>query len=126
MSYLKDKFGLQGKKALVTGASRGIGQAIAVALAHAGADVAITSSKSEEALVETKQRINETGRKCVTLVYDIGDLQQAVKGVDDAAAALGGLDIVVNNAGCAWPQDILTVTPESLQRMTDKIGRAHV
>lgn len=117
MSYLEKTFGLDGKRALVTGASRGIGQAIAIALAQSGADVAVTASKSEEALAETKKMIEAAGRKCVMLVYDISNVDEAIKGVADAAAGLGGLDIVVNNAGSVWPHDALAITPESFQQL---------
>jgi 2-deoxy-D-gluconate 3-dehydrogenase len=91
-------FDLTGRNAFVTGASRGIGQAIAVALAEAGADVALVA-RSEDGLADTAEQITAIGRKAVVLQADVTD--QAA--VEDAAAAaidqLGFVDIVVNNAG---------------------------
>jgi NAD(P)-dependent dehydrogenase (short-subunit alcohol dehydrogenase family) len=91
-------FDLSGRTAFVTGASRGIGQAIAVALAEAGADVALVA-RSEEGLADTAEEISAIGRKAVVIPADVTD-QHAV--ADAAAAAidqLGSVDIVVNNAG---------------------------
>jgi NAD(P)-dependent dehydrogenase (short-subunit alcohol dehydrogenase family) len=91
-------FDLSGRRALVTGASRGIGQAIAVALAEAGADVAITA-RTREALDETKALIDETGRRCAVLVHDVRDVTASAAVAKDTAKDLGGLDILINNAG---------------------------
>lgn len=89
---------LAGKTALVTGASRGIGRAIAVGYAKAGADVAI-SARGADNLAETKAEIEAEGRKAFVVPADVTD-RDAVRGmVDDAIAALGHLDVVVNNAG---------------------------
>ncbi|SCW49137.1 NAD(P)-dependent dehydrogenase, short-chain alcohol dehydrogenase family [Rhizobium mongolense subsp. loessense] len=91
-------FDLTGRRALVTGASRGIGQAIAIALAKAGADVAITA-RAVEGLAETRELIEKSGSRSVTLAQDVRDVE-ACGGVTRAAAEmLGGLDILVNNAG---------------------------
>jgi NAD(P)-dependent dehydrogenase (short-subunit alcohol dehydrogenase family) len=91
-------FELTGRAAFVTGASRGIGQVIAVALAEAGADVALVA-RSEDGLADTAEEITAVGRKAVVIPADVTD--QAA--VEDAAAAaidqLGFVDIVVNNAG---------------------------
>jgi NAD(P)-dependent dehydrogenase (short-subunit alcohol dehydrogenase family) len=95
---MRPNFDLSGRRALVTGASRGIGQAIAVALAEAGADVAITA-RTREALDDTKERIDETGRRCKTLAQDVRDVTASAVVAKDAANALGGLDILINNAG---------------------------
>jgi NAD(P)-dependent dehydrogenase (short-subunit alcohol dehydrogenase family) len=94
----RPNFDLSGRRALVTGASRGIGQAIAVALAGAGADVAITA-RTREALDETAALIEETGRRCEVLVQDVRDVTASAAIAKDAANALGGLDILINNAG---------------------------
>jgi NAD(P)-dependent dehydrogenase (short-subunit alcohol dehydrogenase family) len=94
----RPNFDLSGRCALVTGASRGIGQAIAVALAGAGADVAITA-RTREALDETKALIDETGRRCAAIVQDVRDVTASAAVAKEAAKALGGLDILVNNAG---------------------------
>lgn len=91
-------FDLTGRKALVTGASRGLGQAIAEALAGAGADVALTA-RNEHALDETARRIRAMGRTVVSRRLDVTNVSACGTVVADAAEALGGLDILVNNAG---------------------------
>ena len=91
-------FDLSGRKALVTGASRGLGQAIAEALASAGADVAITARKSDD-LAKTASRITAHGRICAPLSLDVRDVAACGAAISQAADALGGLDILVNNAG---------------------------
>lgn len=91
-------FDLSGRRALVTGASRGIGQAIAVALAQAGADIAITA-RTIEALSETHSRIGNLGRRCVALTQDVRDVEECARVTKEAADKLGGLDILINNAG---------------------------
>lgn len=91
-------FRLDGRKALVTGASRGIGRCIAVAYAEAGADVAI-SARDEPKLAEVAAEIEAIGRKAVVVPADVLDGDAVRAAVDAAALALGGLDTVVNNAG---------------------------
>ena len=91
-------FSFEGKKALVTGGGRGIGRAIALALAQQGADVAIAARGREE-LEHVAGEIRALKRKAAVHVVDMGDTRKAVEMVDAAADALGGLDILVNNAG---------------------------
>ena len=91
-------FDLSGRKAIVTGASRGIGQAIAEALAGAGANVAITA-RDVASLEETGGRIAAHGRKAYMFSLDVRDVDACGKVISKAADALGGLDILVNNAG---------------------------
>ena len=94
-----DDFSLDGKVALVTGATRGLGQAMAVALAEAGADVALVgSSKPAEA---TADKIHALGRKTLTLTCDLSaaSVAELAKLVDDVVAEFGRIDILVNNAG---------------------------
>jgi 3-oxoacyl-[acyl-carrier protein] reductase len=90
---------LEGKRALVTGASRGIGAAIAKALAAEGADVAITYEKSAEAAAEVVRAIQMLGRRAVAIQADSADVAAVRASVDKTVAGLGGLDILVNNAG---------------------------
>jgi 7-alpha-hydroxysteroid dehydrogenase len=91
-------FSFEGKKALVTGGGRGIGRAIALALAQQGADVAI-AARSREELEQVAGEIRALGRKASVHIVDMGDTRKAVEIVDAAAKAIGGLDILVNNAG---------------------------
>src|SRR5262245_49663320 len=90
---------LTGKRALVTGASRGIGAAIAKALAAEGADVAITYEKSADAAAEVVSAIKAKGRRAVAIKADSADVAAVQASVDKTVAELGGLDILVNNAG---------------------------
>ena len=93
-----DQFSLAGKKALVTGASRGIGRAIALALADAGADVALVS-RGIENLQSTAAEVQRLGRTAPIVVTDVRDLSQIEPMFARAIAELGHLDIVVNAAG---------------------------
>ncbi|HEV7259980.1 MAG TPA: SDR family oxidoreductase [Bosea sp. (in: a-proteobacteria)] len=92
---------LTGKRALVTGASRGIGAAIALALAEKGADVAITYERSAERAAEVVRAIEAKGRRGFAIQADSADADAVKRSVDQAAQSLGGLDILVNNAGIA-------------------------
>ncbi|MBI3944552.1 MAG: SDR family oxidoreductase [Armatimonadetes bacterium] len=104
---------LQGKKALVTGASRGIGKAIALAYASEGADVAITARRAD-ALAETAAAIRERGRTAYPVAWDLTDVARAGARLAEVKAALGGLDILVNNAGVLrLPADHPAPTPEA-------------
>lgn len=90
---------LQGQVVLVTGASRGIGRAIAVSLAEAGADVVVNYSGSEEAAAETVKSIEALGRKSVKIKADVSDAEQVESMVKQTLEMFGKIDILVNNAG---------------------------
>ncbi|MEL0554598.1 MULTISPECIES: SDR family NAD(P)-dependent oxidoreductase [Enterobacteriaceae] len=92
---------LTGKKALVTGASRGIGRAIALSLAQAGADVVITYEKSAGKAQEVADEIVALGRQGAAIQADSANAQAIQQAVAQTVATLGGLDILVNNAGIA-------------------------
>ncbi|KGB98105.1 short chain dehydrogenase family protein [Burkholderia multivorans] len=102
---------LQGKRALVTGGSRGIGAAIAKRLAADGADVAITYEKSADRAQAVVAEIETLGRRAVAIQADSADPAAVRAAVDRAADTLGGLDILVNNAGIfrAGSLDALTL-----------------
>lgn len=91
-------FDLTGRAALVTGASRGIGRAIAEAFAAHGADVAL-SGRDTSALGEVRAAVEALGRRAVVLPADVTDAEAVRAMVADAIAGLGALDVVVNNAG---------------------------
>jgi len=91
-----DQFKLDGKTAIVTGASRGLGQGIAVGLAEAGADLALVHRSDAS---ETRQRIEALGRRCVSIRADLADKGSVATIVDATVEKLGGIDVLVNNAG---------------------------
>jgi 3-oxoacyl-[acyl-carrier protein] reductase len=108
---------LAGKRALVTGASRGIGAAIALALADKGADVAITYERSAESAAQVVRTIEEKGQKAVAIQADSADPAAIQRSVDEAASALGGLDILVNNAAIARYNDIANFAVEDIDAL---------
>jgi NAD(P)-dependent dehydrogenase (short-subunit alcohol dehydrogenase family) len=111
-------FSLAGRKALVTGASRGIGQALAVGLARAGADVA-AAARDAGSVAATVDAIGASGRRAHGLAMDVRDVEATRRGVAEAAAALGGLDILVNNAGIEQVCDSLEVDEALWDRIVD-------
>ncbi|MEP0520277.1 MAG: glucose 1-dehydrogenase [Hyphomicrobiales bacterium] len=94
----KTMFDLEGKKALVTGASRGLGQAMAIGLAECGADVAITS-RAVGSLEETAGHIGKLSRRALKVELDVCETGTIEPAINGAAEKLGGLDILINNAG---------------------------
>jgi 2-deoxy-D-gluconate 3-dehydrogenase len=95
-----DRFSLEDRVAIVTGASRGIGRAIAIAFAEAGADLAILA-RSEDGLQETAAEIGSRGRKALQVLADASDPQAVRAAVDQTVETFGTVDILVNNAGAA-------------------------
>src|ERR1043165_1521825 len=88
-----------GQSVIVTGASRGIGKAIAIAFAKAGADVTFTYASNEAAANEVKQEIEATGRKALAIKADAASADAATMVVDETIKAFGKIDVLVNNAG---------------------------
>jgi 3-oxoacyl-[acyl-carrier protein] reductase len=111
-------FTLQGRAALVTGAGRGIGRAIAEKLAAAGAAV-LLNDLDEDALVESAGAIRAAGGRCQTLAGDVTEPTLPQRLVDAALAAWGSLDIIVNNAGYTWDNVIQKTSDEQFQAMLD-------
>src|SRR6201993_3970877 len=94
------QFTLSGQVALVTGAARGLGRAISLALAHAGADIAL-GLRNVNTGGDLVREIQELGRKALPLQMDMSKLDQISAAINQAAAHFGKLDILVNNAGIA-------------------------
>jgi 3-oxoacyl-[acyl-carrier protein] reductase len=90
---------LEGKKALVTGGSRGIGRATSLLLAKAGSDVAINFVRNEKRAAEVKKAIEDLGKKCLAIKADISREEEARGLVEKVREAWGKIDIVINNAG---------------------------
>ncbi|TQN32505.1 NAD(P)-dependent dehydrogenase (short-subunit alcohol dehydrogenase family) [Haloactinospora alba] len=93
-----DTFRLSGYRALVTGASQGIGRATALALAQAGAHVGLTA-RNEQALTEVSTRVSELGGEAAVIPADLRQSDSARDVVEEAVSSLGGLDLLVHNAG---------------------------
>jgi 3-oxoacyl-[acyl-carrier protein] reductase len=103
---------LEGKVALVTGASRGIGRAIAVALAKAGADVALNFVSRPKEAAEVEGQVLKFGRRCVTLQADVSCAKDVARLVSETESRLGPVSILVNNAGISRPQPIEEITEQ--------------
>ena len=107
---------LSGKRAVVTGAGRGIGRSIALALAHAGADVAVTARTGAE-LDKLVAEIQATGRRSLAVSCDVTDPEQVKYMASTLIEGLGGVDILVNNAGNAGSHKFLNHSDELWHRM---------
>lgn len=105
-------FSLEGKTAIVTGGSRGIGKAIALNLADAGADVIITYARSSEAAAEVVHEITSKGRKAKAIQADAVDFAQAEEVIAIAQKEFSGVDILVNNAGITKDTLILRMSED--------------
>ena len=104
-------FDLTGRFAIVTGASRGLGLAIAKALASAGADLAVTS-RTEASLEETCKEIKAMGRKCLPVALDVQNINSIEVATDKVLTEFGRIDILVNNAGCNVRKAAIEMTVE--------------
>ncbi|MFV3131082.1 SDR family oxidoreductase [Niveispirillum sp. KHB5.9] len=117
---------LNGKRALVTGGSRGIGAAIALALAEKGADVAITYEKSADRAAEVVRAIEGKGRRGLAIQADSADPAAVKRSVAETVAGLGGIDILVNNAGIARGGPLAEISPEDIDALLNINVRAAI
>ena len=117
MSVL-DLFRLDGKVAIVTGASSGVGVAFAQHLAEAGADVALGARRVDR-LAETAQLVEKSGRRAISVATDIADPEQCQQLVDETLVAFGRVDILVNNAGVGTAYPATRETPQQFREVID-------
>jgi len=110
---------LEGKIALITGGSRGIGAAIAKRLAADGANVAITYTKGADAAAAVVEEIERAGRKAIAIQADATDADAVEAAVEKTVATFGRLDVLVNNAGTAIPKRFEETTLDELDRLID-------
>lgn len=110
---------LKGKRVLVTGGSRGIGEAIAVDFAKQGASLVINSRSEDDAARSAVEQIKALGQPVEFIAADMASPEEIATLVEKAAAALGGLDVLVHNAGGPAPGDLQKVTPEDWNRAFD-------
>src|SRR3979411_638044 len=110
---------LEGKIALITGGSRGIGAEIAKCVTAHGANVAITYTKGADAAASVVKEIERAGRKAIAIQADATDADAVETAVERTVATFGRLDVLVNNAGTAIPQRFEETTLEELDRLID-------
>jgi NAD(P)-dependent dehydrogenase (short-subunit alcohol dehydrogenase family) len=113
-----DMFRLDGKVAIVTGASSGLGVAFAKGLAEAGADV-VLGARREDRLRETAALVTGTGRRAVPVATDVADPESCTALVEAAVAELGRVDVLVNNAGVGTAVPATRETPEQFRQVID-------
>src|SRR3989440_2375949 len=110
---------LEGKIAIITGGSRGIGAAIAKRLAADGANVVITYTKGADAAASVVKEIERAGGRAIAIQADAADADASKAAVEKTVAAFGGLDVLVNNAGTAIPKTFEETSLEELDRLID-------
>jgi 7-alpha-hydroxysteroid dehydrogenase len=120
-----DRFRLDDKVAVITGAGRGLGAAIALAFAEAGADVVI-AARTQSQLDEIAEQVRATGRRAHVVTADLAHPEDNAKLAGQAVEAFGKLDIVVNNVGGSMPNTLLTTSTKELKdAFTFNVGTAH-
>jgi NAD(P)-dependent dehydrogenase (short-subunit alcohol dehydrogenase family) len=113
-----DRFRLDGKVAVVTGASSGLGAAFAVGLAEAGADVVIAARRADR-LQQTAERVQALGRRCHAVTADVAIPEDCTRVAEEAVEQLGRLDVLVNNAGVGTAVPASREAPDEFRRVID-------
>jgi NAD(P)-dependent dehydrogenase (short-subunit alcohol dehydrogenase family) len=113
-----DRFRLDGKVALVTGGSSGLGVAFALGLAEAGADIAICARRADR-LEQTKAAVEALGRRCVAIPADVTVVEDCTRVVERTVAELGGVHVLLNNAGVGTAAPATRETPEAFRQVMD-------
>ena len=117
LGFFATDVSLEGKSAIVTGSSRGIGRAIAIELARQGTDILVNYNSNRQAAEEVKGEIEKLGRKAVIIQADVSDLAQHQQLLNTAVDAFGSVDILVNNAGITRIADILEESEEDFDTL---------
>ena len=115
---LLDRFRLDGKVAIVTGASSGLGVDFALGLAEAGADVVVSARRAER-LEETRRQVEERGRRCVVVPADVAEEDDCARVVEQAMSELGHVDVLVNNAGVGTAAPASRESPADFRKVID-------
>ncbi|MFH1153957.1 MAG: 3-oxoacyl-ACP reductase family protein [Pseudomonadota bacterium] len=110
---------LEGKKAIVTGGSRGIGRSIAIAFAKEGADVLVNYNSNDAAAREVVAQIEKLGQKGIAVQADVASYESSRQMVEQCVEKLGGVDILVNNAGVSKPSMLLKMTEADWDAIID-------
>jgi len=118
MNNILDSFSLEGKVAVVTGASSGLGVSFATGLAEAGADIAICARRVAK-LEETKRKVEALGRRCVAVEADVTKPEDCERFIKTAVDELGKVDVLVNNAGLATAVPATREDPDEFRKVVD-------
>ncbi len=117
MSVL-DRFKLDGKVAVVTGASSGLGVAFAIALAEAGADIAVCARRADR-LEETRAQVEALGRRCIAVGADVSKVEDCNRVVSETVEQLGRVDVLVNNAGVGTAVPATREEPDQFRQVIE-------
>ncbi len=120
-----EEFSLDGKRALITGGSTGLGRAMGLVLAEAGADVAISARRLENLRV-AEEEISQHGHKVVSIAADVSDSAAVDAMVSEATEALGGIDILINNAGRADDGPVAALPEQPGPNVSNEPGATRV